>query len=316
MRVSARAHPNIALIKYWGKRDTERNLPAVGSISITLGDLWTDMTIDTDADADSLSLNGEPARDMLPRISSGLDTLLGPDRSPVAVTSESNFPVAAGLASSASAFGSLVVAATAASDRQYDRAEMANAAGSFSGSAARSLYGGFVELENDGDRVAVRCIRQAESWPLSVVIAITSSARKPVGSGEAMEVSRHTSPFYARWVDEQEEDLARARSAILERDFQSLAEAAEHNCLKMHSVMWTSRPPMVYWNAATIECMHAVRGLRADGANVFFTIDAGPQVKAVCLPQDVDRVRDTLQGVPGVERIMLSGLGGGARLLE
>ncbi|MDJ0908908.1 MAG: diphosphomevalonate decarboxylase [Woeseiaceae bacterium] len=316
MRVSARAHPNIALVKYWGKRDSERNLPAVGSISITLGDLWTDMTIDTDADGNELTVNGKSAEDMLPRVSAGLDKIFGPGRSPVSVTSESNFPIAAGLASSASAFASLVVSAFAASEQDVDRDEMANVAGSFSGSAARSLYDGFVELENDDDRVVVRSIRDADSWPLSVVIAITSSARKSVGSGEAMETSRRTSPFYVRWVEEQDEDLARARKAILERDFPTLADVAEHNCLKMHSVMWTSRPPMVYWNPATIECMHVVRSLRADGASVFFTIDAGPQVKAVCLPEDVDRVREALGGVEGVESIMTSGLGAGAHLIE
>ena len=316
MRVSARAHPNIALIKYWGKRDSERNLPAVGSISITLGDLWTDMSVDTEADADELTVNGEAASDMLPRVSAALDKVFGPGRSPASVTSQSNFPIAAGLASSASAFGSLAVAATVAAGQELDRDELANFAGSFSGSAARSLFEGFVELENDGDRVAVQSIRDAQSWPLSVVIAITSSARKPVGSGEAMEISRRTSPFYARWIEEQDEDLARAREAILQQDFSTLAEVAEHNCLKMHSVMWTSRPPMVFWNSATIECMQAVRSLRADGASVFFTIDAGPQVKAVCLPEDVDRVREALGRVDGVESIMTSGLGAGARLVE
>lgn len=316
MQVSARAHPNIALVKYWGKRDSERNLPAVGSISITLGDLWTDMRVDTDADTDELTVNGRCAGDMMPRVSAALDKIFGADRPPVSVLSQSNFPIAAGLASSASAFASLVVAACAARGDEVDRDELANMAGSFSGSAARSLYGGFVELENAGDRVAVQSIRDTESWPLTVVIAITSSAPKPVSSGDAMEISRRTSPFYLRWVDEQKDDLARARDAILEKDFPTLADVAEHNCLKMHSVMWTSRPPMVYWNAATIDCMHAVRELRADGVNVLFTIDAGPQVKAVCLPEDAERVRAALTGIDGVESVMTSGLGLGAHLLE
>ena len=162
----------------------------------------------------------------------------------------------------------------------------------------------------------MQSIRDTDSWPLSVVVAITSGAPKSVGSGEAMEISRHTSPFYARWVDEQEHDLARARTAIAERDFMTLAETAEHNCLKMHSVMWSSRPPMVYWNAATLDCMRVVRDLRADGASVFFTIDAGPQVKAVCLPEDADRVREALSQVKGIEDIMTSGLGVGAHLVE
>ena len=136
MQVTARAHPNIALVKYWGKRDSERNLPAVGSISITLGDLWTDMRIDTDADADELTVNGKHAGDMMPRVAAALDRIFGADRPPVSVASESNFPVAAGLASSASAFASLVVAAFAAQGDDVGRDELANMAGSFSGSAA------------------------------------------------------------------------------------------------------------------------------------------------------------------------------------
>ncbi len=315
MRVSARAHPNIALVKYWGKRDSERNLPAVGSISITLGDLWTDMHLEPGAKADVLTVNGERRVDLLARIARCLDRMLGEGRQSFAISSESNFPVAAGLASSASSFAAAVVAAAEVAGREYEIDELANLAGRASGSAARSLYEGFVELGNAGDRVAVRSIRDTDSWPLSVVVAITSAAPKSVGSGEAMEISRRTSPFYTRWVDEQEDDLARARAAIAERDFMTLADTAEHNCLKMHSVMWSSRPPMVYWNAATLDCMRVVRELRRDGVGVFFTIDAGPQVKAVCLPQDVDRVRDALGKVEGVERIMTSGLGVGAHLV-
>ncbi len=315
MHVTARAHPNIALVKYWGKRDSERNLPAVGSISITLGDLWTDMHIETDAQADELSVNDEPRPDLLPRIAACLDTVAGDDRRPMSVTSKSNFPVAAGLASSASSFAAAVVAAAGVSGQELCREELANLAGRASGSAARSLYEGFVELENAPDRVHVRSIRDTSSWPLSVVVAITSTLPKSVGSGEAMEVSRRTSPFYERWVDAQADDLERARTAILARDFDALAEVAEHNCLKMHSVMWASRPPMVYWNAATLDCMQVVRQLQSDGVSVFFTIDAGPQVKAICLPEYADQVRDAMAAIDGVEQVMTSGLGEGAHLL-
>ena len=109
--------------------------------------------------------------------------------------------------------------------------------------------------------------------------------RRPIGSTEAMEISRQTSPFYSSWVDQQAQDLDTARTAIASRDFEKLAAIAEHNCLKMHSIMWASRPPMVYWNAATMRCLQTVRQLQGQGVGVFFTIDAGPQVKAVCLPE-------------------------------
>jgi len=318
MRATARAQPNIALIKYWGKRDSHRNLPAVGSISVTLDELYTTMRVELDGtlDLDELQVNGRDGRSMLPRVSRCLDTVLGADRLRARVTSAGNFPIAAGLASSASSFAALVVAASSAGGRNSTVDELAGLAGRASGSAARSMYGGFVELRNEGDGIAVSTILDGDSWPLRIVAAVTSRAPKPVSSGEAMELSRKTSPFYSRWVEEQDMDLATARDAIVVRDFGKLASVAEHNCLKMHSVMWASRPPVVYWNAATLACLERVRELQAQGAGAFFTIDAGPQVKVVCLPGDESRVVDALTNTDGVETVLTSGIGMGAVLVN
>ena len=317
MRATARAQPNIALIKYWGKRDPIQNLPAVGSISITLSDLHTEMCVEVDDSLanDVLILNGRETDDPLPRISRCLDAVANGARRNARVTSSCNFPIAAGLASSASAFAALVLAANEAFDRRLGEAELANLAGRASGSAARSLCGGFTELANRDAGIAIHCLLAPESWPLEVVVAITEAAPKPIGSGEAMEISRETSPFYGRWVEQQDEDLAAARDAIARQDFEKLAAVAEHNCLKMHSVMWGSRPPVVYWNSATLACMQAIRELQSEGVGVFFTIDAGPQVKAVCLPGEVARVEDALTATPGVAEVMVTGLGQGARVV-
>lgn len=318
MGAIARAQPNIALIKYWGKRDAERNLPAVGSISITLDDLFTETSVDLDdvPDRDRLSVNGEDRPDLLPRVSACLDTVLGAGRPRARVSSRSNFPLAAGLASSASSFAALVVAAVAAGGLNRTTAELASLAGRASGSAARSLFGGFVELRNDADGIVVESILDGDAWPLRVVAAITEPGAKPVGSSEAMETSRKSSPFYSRWVEEQPMDLATARDAIAVRDFGKLASIAEHNCLKMHSVMWASRPPVVYWNSSTLDCLQAVRELQAGGAAVFFTIDAGPQVKAVCLPEAETRVVEALSQVGGVHAVHTSAIGCGAALVS
>lgn len=315
MQAAAIAQPNIALIKYWGKRDLDRNLPAVGSISITLHDLVTEMHVQLGSALrhDQLTLNGEPDTALLPRLSTCLDHVLGEDRHRARIRSQCNFPVAAGLASSASAFAALTVAAAAAAGRSLDTAELASLAGRASGSAARSLYGGFVELENRADGIAVRTLREAGEWPLVVVIAITASGPKAVGSTEAMELSRRTSPFYSSWIEQQPQDLATARDAIQRRDFAQLAAVSEHNCLKMHSIMWASRPPVVYWNSATMACLQTIRDLQAQGVGVFFTMDAGPQVKAVCLPDYAAVVRTALAETTGVLELMESGLGDGAR---
>jgi diphosphomevalonate decarboxylase len=318
MQATAIAQPNIALIKYWGKRDVDRNLPAVGSISITLSELHTNVSVELNDSMsdDVLVVNGAESQMMLPRISRCLDTVMGKRRSRACVTSDHNFPIAAGLASSASAFAATTVAAAAAANLSLNTQELARLAGASSGSAARSLYGGFAELRNSKDAIDLTSLCDIDDWPLQIVVAITQTAAKPTSSSEAMEISRQTSPFYDSWIEQQGHDLDVARNAISQRDFSQIATIAEHNCLKMHSVMWASRPPMVFWNSATIRCLQTVRRLQGEGCNVFFTIDAGPQVKAVCLPDDVEAVRDALAATPGVQKIMTSGLGPAARLVS
>ena len=316
MRATARAQPNIALVKYWGKRDVERNLPAVGSLSVTLESLWTEMSVafSPALERDRLTVNGEPSASFLPRVSACLDHIAGSDRSPASVESVCNFPIAAGLASSAASFAALSVAASAASGRDADTLALARAAGRASGSAARSLYGGIVELRVSDEDIEVASVAAPDDWTLSVVVAVTERGPKPVSSGQAMIRSAQTSPFYGQWVADQNADLDTALSAVAARDFLQLAEVSEFSCLKMHSVMWTSRPPITYWNAATLACMEVVRQLRSEGVPVFFTVDAGPQVKAVCLPGAEEEVAAAVAAVPGVTEVMRSGLGHGAKL--
>lgn len=318
MRAIATAQPNIALVKYWGKRDVDANLPAVGSLSVTLDSLWTRMAVEFgDAPGrDRLEVNGEPAPGMVDRVSRCLDGVAGRERPAAAVTSTCNFPIGAGLASSASAFAALVVAAAGASGGDEDTKALARIAGRASGSAARSLYGGIVELSAGEDDIDLETLAAPGEWPLAVTVAVTETAAKPVGSSEAMTISARTSPFYTAWLARQPDDLAAARRAVRDRDFETLAAVAEHNCLKMHSVMFSSRPALVYWNAATLACLETVRELRRQGVPVFFTIDAGPQVKAVSLPGARDAVSDALGRTPGVVEVLTSALGSGARLVE
>jgi diphosphomevalonate decarboxylase len=147
-----------------------------------------------------------------------------------------------------------------------------------------------------------------------VVIAVTSTATKAVGSTEGMERTRTTSPFYGAWVAASPDDLVAARAAIAERDFGALTSVAEASCLAMHAVAMAARPGLVYVNGATVECLHRVRELRRGGTPVFFTIDAGPQLKAICGPGSSDEVAAVLADVTGVVEILRCGLGAGARV--
>jgi len=321
MEATAVAHPNIALIKYWGKSDVASNLPAVGSISITLDSLTTTTRVlfdDRLAD-DEFELNGRPAPERLARVRACLDLFrrrLGTTPS-ARVESQNNFPTAAGLASSASGFAALVVAIDRALGSGLDRATLAELARQCSGSAARSIFGGFVELSLDREarRTSVRQILGGEDWPMRVVIAVTSAEEKTVGSTEGMRHIEQSSPYYGAWVATSDSDLSHARSAIMQHDFDSLADISEQSCLKMHAVALAARPGLLYWNGTTVECVHRIRSLRGEGTSVFFTIDAGPQVKAICLPEHAPRVEAALGEVPGVVKVMSCALGEGARVI-
>lgn len=318
----ARAHSNIALIKYWGKRDPALNLPAVGSISVTLADLYTDtcVTFDPALAADELRLNDQPADAR--RASRFLDLvrkMAGIDLR-AAVSSHNNFPTGAGLASSASGFAALAVAACDAAGIAPDAHELSILARQGSGSAARSIFGGYAEMRRgeagDGHDAHALPLLDAAAWPLDVVIAVTESRPKAIDSRHGMGATAASSPFYPLWVEQAEDDLQAMREAIDARDFHALGELAEYSCLKMHALMLSNRPALIYWHAATLAAMRAIREMRANGVPVYFTIDAGPQVKALCLPEARDTVTRTLTNIAGVERVLPTRLGPGAHLLQ
>lgn len=328
LQAESTARANIALIKYWGKRSRSvdggaaLNLPAVGSLSITLDALATRTRVRFGAveNRDVLRLNGREDAAASVRLTRYLDIFRRQaGRNEFAlVESENNFPTGSGLASSASGFAALAAAAAAAIGIEPSATELSALARQGSGSAARSIFGGFVEWhrgnEEDGSDSYAEPLAPAEHWPLRVVIAVTDEGAKAVGSTDGMTRTEFTSPYFDAWVDGQEHDLANARAAILARDFEKLADVSEYSCLKMHASALASRPGVIYWNGATIEALNAVRGLRAKGIPAFFTIDAGPQLKAVCLAESEAAVRETLLAVPGVKRVITSGLGTGVEV--
>ena len=316
------AGANFALVKYWGKRNDALNLPAVGSISITVDSLITKTSVafKENGSGDSLTMNGELATgSMLARVSRFLDwvrEMAGMKLSAV-VKTENSFPTGAGLASSASGFAALALAASRAAGLALSPRELSILARQGSGSAARSVFGGFVEMRrgsrDDGrDAVAAELASPAH-WPLSVVVAVTGLKPKDVGSRDGMTHSRETSPFYDTWVAGADKDLPQCRGAILERDFDKLADVSEFNCLKMHAVAMASRPGILYWNDTTVALIHEARRMRKDGIPVFFTVDAGPQVKFICLSKAAPQVKKRLVGWPGVKDLIECAVGKGVR---
>lgn len=324
MESTAIAHANIALVKYWGKRDYRLNLPAVGSISMSLQELYTKTHIlfDSNLDKDHLIIGHEAAAEnQRVRVSKFLDLVRSISGIGyfAMVKTENNFPTGAGLASSASGFAALAVAACAALNLNLSGKELSILARQGSGSAARSIFGGFVEMkkgiEPDGSDCFAEKIAEANQWDLHMLIAITSEKEKSVGSTEGMKISEKTSPYYQNWIASSDEDIRACREAILKKDFSLLSEVAERSCLKMHALAMSSQPALIYWNDITLKLIHLIRGMRKNGIPVFFTIDAGPQVKAVCEADYVEHVRKNIVEIESVKKVIHTTIGQDARVI-
>jgi diphosphomevalonate decarboxylase len=324
-QATALAHPNIALAKYWGKAPGSDNAPAVPSLSVTLAGMATTTTVtfDEGLENDLFELNGAPADEAsLLRVTALLDEVRGEaDLSLRArVRSRNDFPTAAGLASSASGFAALAVAARAAAGLAPDLARESHLARRASASSARSLFGGYVELpageEGQQRFLPARPVAPPEALPLRVLVAVTTERTKETPSTGGMNHTARTSPYYRAWVEHAPRLFARIRAAVLAGDLEALGVAAEESALAMHASAIAAAPGVIYWLGATVEILAAVRGMRASGLGAWSTIDAGPHVKVLCAPGDEAKVKATLEATPGVLRVLTASPGEGARRVD
>ena len=320
---TAEAHPNIAFIKYWGNRDHEARIPSNGSLSMNLSGLVTRTTVTfrPDLGGDRLILHGHMVGGQaLARVSRVLDRVRAWSAMGwyAEVQSENNFPTGAGVASSAAAFAALAVAAAAAAGLTLPERDLGRLARLGSGSASRSVPGGFVEWHagtRDEDSFA-ESIAPPSHWALTDCVAIVSASHKAVGSSRG-HLLAETSPYQAVRVADAPRRLRLCREAILQRDFEAFAAVVEADCHMMHAVMQTSTPPLLYWEPTTVALMHAVRRWREqEGLPVAYTIDAGPNVHVLCPEAAADTVRRRLLDVPGVQDVLVARPGGAARLVS
>jgi diphosphomevalonate decarboxylase len=323
-RARALALANVALVKYFGKRDHALNLPAAGSLSLALEPLETETEIsfEPDLERDEVLANGaEAPPPFSARVSAFLDVVRGlagaSDRARVATTNR--FPTGAGLASSASGFAALALAATEALGMKLAERELSALARRGSGSAARSIPGGVAVWDAgeraDGADSFARAIAGPGDWDLRLVVGVSDPGPKALGSTQAMEQTRLTSPYYAAWIETARAQLGEAIGAVERRDLERLGEIAERSALAMHAAALAAKPGIAFWNGTTVEALHAIRKLRARGHLAFFTCDAGPQPKALCSPSDEAAVATALAALPGMRKVIRCRIGGGARLI-
>ncbi|MBY5033486.1 diphosphomevalonate decarboxylase [Streptococcus gallolyticus] len=309
----ARAHTNIALIKYWGKRDKELFLPMNSSLSLTLDAFYTDTKVvfDDELTADSFYLNGTlQSEKEISKISRFLDLFreyIG--ESKFARVESLNFvPTAAGLASSASAFAALALATATALGLEMSPEELSTFARRGSGSSTRSLFGGFVEWDKGtcSEDSMAHPVDDA-SWDIGMIILAVNTGQKKIASRVGMDHTVETSPFYQAWVETAGIDLEAIKKAIAARDFETVGQITEHNGMKMHATTLSANPPFTYFSAQSLEAQEAVRTIREEtGIPAYMTMDAGPNVKVLCRQSDMEALVVELQKYLPAEKIIPS----------
>ncbi len=318
---AAIACSNIAFIKYWGNSDHRLRLAANASLSMNLAALTVQAAVEfipTLAE-DQLSINSAaPSPAAAQRVFEHLDLVRSRARisTRAKIATTSNFPAGAGIASSAAAFAALSVAGAAAAGLTLSQAELSALARRGSGSASRSVPGGFCQWLADGNqREFATSIAPADHWDLCDVVAVVSVEHKRVGSTGGHELA-DSSDLQAARVAGAAERFAACKQALLNKDLSALGPIIEEDAILMHSVMMTCRPPIFYWLPATLEILHAVPRWRAGGLPVYFTIDAGPNVHLICESRNASQVEAAARALPGVQKTFRSGVGGPTRLVN
>jgi len=316
------ANANIAFIKYWGNRDAVHRVPLNDSISMNLDRATTTTTVEFDArlNQDQIVIGGAEAQGASrDRVIAHLDRVraLAHIETKARVESRNSFPIGVGIASSASGFAALSLAATRAAGLELSERDLSMLARRGSGSACRSIPAGFVEWiagSSSADSYAIS-IAPPTHWDLSDVIAIVSAEEKQVGS-TAGHAAATTSPFLATRVGALPGRFHRVRRAVLTKDLALLGPALEEDALELHLIAMTSHPPIFYWTPGMVRVIQSTYRWRADGLSVYFTLDAGPTVHLICESKDANQIAAQAQKIPDVQQVIVNAPGGAARLIE
>lgn len=325
-KATACASSNIAFIKYWGNHDARLRIPLNDSLSMTLAALVTTTTVQFEegleqdiVTLDEKELEG-PAR---ARVSEHLDRIRAQAKvqDKARVVSRNNFPAGTGLASSASGFAALTLAATCAAGLNLSERALSVLSRLGSGSAARSIPGGFVEwlaatsTTATSEQSYARTFMPADAWDLRDVIAVVTHVPKKIGSTEGHHLAL-TSPFMSERLSRLPARFHRVKRAILAHDLKALGPDIENEAIELQMIAMTSRPPIFYWSPEMVRVIEAARSWREQGLPVYFTLDAGPNVHLVCEAKDAETVAQNARELEGVQQVIVSGPGGPATPIE
>ncbi len=322
MKAKAQAPSNIALIKYWGKYDKKLRIPANSSISFNLSEAFTTTSVEFDEkfESDTFIFNGKKAKPAeTERVSKHLNLLRNMSKIKhfAKVESRNNFPSSSGIASSASGFAALTLAASSSLGLTLSEKGLSILARLGSGSACRSIPDGFVEWKagKKSEDSFAHSLYPADFWDICDLVAVTEKGSKKTGSTEGHSLAQ-SSPFYKERILGMDKKIKETKSALKNKDFTKLGELTEAEAVSMHSVMMTSTPALFYWTPKTLEIMKSVISWRSKGLETYFTIDAGPNVHIICQSKDVKLLRSKLEGIKGIKDVLINRVSNGAKLLK
>ncbi len=321
MKITVKAPANIAFIKYWGKRNEKLRIPANSSISTNLSNAFSVTSVDFDDKfkEDIVNIDGvNSSKGEKERVVKHLDLIrkiLGKSIH-AEVVSKNNFPKASGIASSASGFAALTLAASLSAGLKLSKKDLSILARLGSGSACRSIPDGFVEWKEgtrNEDSYAYS-LYPANYWDIYDVIAIVGQTSKKVSSTEGHTLSK-SSPFYKARISGMNSKVKEIKLALKNKDFTKFGNILEAEAVNMHTVMMTSNPPLFYWTPKTLEIILKVIEWRSQGLEVYFTIDAGPNVHVICERKNLEKVKVKVALIAGVKEVLINKPASGAHII-
>ena len=310
--VKVKSYANIAIVKYWGKKDAEKMIPATSSISLTLNDMFTETEMEFIKDKDIKTavekeikngnykdkfsnmtdlfyLNGE-LQDKVhtEKISKVVDLFRENRSQKVKISTTNNMPTAAGLSSSSSGLSAVIKACNELFGKNYAQSELAQISKFGSGSSSRSFFGPIAAWDKDtGEIYEVKT-----DLKLAMIVLVLNENKKKISSRNGMELCAKTSTYFDEWVKQSEIDFINMKKYLAENDFEKVGTLTEENALRMHKTTETANPPFTYFNEKTYEAMDFVKNLRNNGEKCYFTMDAGPNVKVLCLEEDLEKLAE------------------------
>jgi diphosphomevalonate decarboxylase len=318
MKATAKAPANIAFIKYWGKKNEKLRIPANSSISMNLSDAFSTTSVEFSSELkeDVFKIDGVAVGGERERVVKHLDLIrkMAGVANYAEVVSKNNFPKASGIASSASGFAALTLAASLAANLELSEKELCILARLGSGSACRSIPAGFVEWKggNKSEDSFAYSLYPPEYWDIYDVIAIVGQTSKKVSSTEGHTLAG-SSPFYRARILGMSQKVKEIKLALKNRDFTKFGEILEAEAINMHAVMMTSNPALFYWTPKTLEIVLKVSDWRSGGIEAYFTIDAGPNVHIICEGKSLDALKKKLAADHSIQKILINKPSVGAR---